>query len=324
MIKSIKPYQTIGIVGISKNTGKTTTLNALIHHFHQERLGLTSIGLDGEVLDQVNFLPKPQIGVYTNMVIATTQACLDVSSATFHILEETPFLTALGRVFIVKIDKPGTVMIAGPTSNHEMNMLLAMMKKYVDRIFVDGALSRKTFSAMTELDGIVLATGAAFSPSMEETVAKTKQIIETFSYPKTALDIKSSYSIVIKNKDHLIVLENKSTESIYEALKVMSEDLEFIYIRGALTERILNLLIQLRIKNFKLICEDPSKFMISHQQADVFKKLNIDVEVLKPCPLILITVNPFRPTGDSYDEMTFIKRIKELTDIQVINVKDRW
>lgn len=321
MIKSIKDYQTIGIVGLAKNSGKTTTLNALIEEFHHENLGLTSIGLDGETLDQVNFLPKPKIFVYPNMVVATTKACLDVSLADYDILEETPFLTALGRVYIIKMTSKGTIMLAGPTANHEMNILLTMMKKYTNRVFVDGALSRKTYSAMTELDGIVLATGASFSPSMEETILKTKQIITTFLYPKTKESIKSSYAVVMTGLDKQLTLHTKNTEEIKQAFKQMKDHLDWVYMKGALTERLIDIMIELRIKSFKLIIEDPSKLMVHHHKADVFNKLDISVEVIKTCPLLMITVNPFRPTGDSYDPEVFKNNIKELSHIEVINVK---
>ncbi len=324
MIKSLNQYQTIGIIGLAKNTGKTTTLNAMIDVFHHEPLGLTSIGLDGETLDQVNFLPKPKIDVYPHMVVATAKGCLDHALTDYRIMEETKFHTALGKVNIVQILSKGTIMLAGPTTNHEMNELVSMMKNYVKRIFVDGALSRKTFSAMTELSGIVLATGAAFSPSMDETVAKTKQIIDTFQYPKTRHEINATHAIIIHGEHDDVVLDQKKASSFKEVLTKLEEHPEWIYVRGAFTEALLNVMIDLRLKDFTLICDDPSKLLIDHHKAHAFDILHIQVEVIKPCPLILVTANPFRPTGDYYDKDVFLSRLKNITDIDVINVKDRW
>ena len=180
----MKKYQTIGIIGISKNTGKTTTLNAFIEFYKHERLGLTSIGLDGESIDQVNFLPKPRIRVYPNMICATAKECLQDSHVLYEVLEETSYLTPIGNVLIVEIKSEGNLVVAGPSTNRDMNHLLSRMKTYVKRIFVDGALSRMTFSQISELDGIVLATGASFSSEMIDTIHKTKHLITMFSYPK--------------------------------------------------------------------------------------------------------------------------------------------
>ncbi|MBE0701144.1 MAG: hypothetical protein IH571_05610, partial [Acholeplasmataceae bacterium] len=46
MKEIIDRVQTLGIIGLAKNTGKTTTLNTLIQLYKNMKLGLTSIGLD--------------------------------------------------------------------------------------------------------------------------------------------------------------------------------------------------------------------------------------------------------------------------------------
>jgi hypothetical protein len=56
----------VGIAGTAKNTGKTTTLSAIMGEARKEPalvLGLTSIGYDGEGFDNVTGLPKPRIDV---------------------------------------------------------------------------------------------------------------------------------------------------------------------------------------------------------------------------------------------------------------------
>lgn len=321
MIKSIDKYQTIGMIGLSKNTGKTTTLNYYIELFKHEKIGITSIGLDGEAIDQINFLPKPQIYVFKGMFVATAEACLDDVELQYEVIEETPYLTALGRVLLIRIKDHGHLVVAGPSSNKEMNGLLSLMKKYVNRIFVDGALSRMTFSAISELDAIVLATGAAFSPSMEETIQKTKHIVTLFQYPKTKIEIDEKASFIISTQN----CEQKQVIKRYDVIKNellhARKDIRWIYIKGAITERLMDILIDLRISHIKLIADDPTKFLFHYRYMQVFLKLGIEVEVMKVCPLIMITVNPYRPTGSSYDPITFENRIRDITDIPVINVK---
>ncbi len=321
MIKSIEKYQTIGIIGLAKNTGKTTTLNYLIELYKHEPLGLTSIGLDGEAIDQVNYLPKPRIDCYSGMILATAKECLDESTIDYEILEETNALTALGKVLIVRVISNGRVMLAGPTTNLEMNEILHRMKNYVSRIFVDGALSRMTFSALEGLDGIVLASGASFHQEMNETLSKTKHVIDLFMYPKTKIDINPNASYILSSGDEKIISDKKSYASLRLAFESMRESLKWLYVRGAITDKFLDMLIDLRLSSFTLIVEDPTKLLYHYRLASVIEKLKIQIEVLKTCKLFMITINPFRPVGRSYDPDVFLKEVKKLTSIPIINVK---
>ena len=63
----------LGIAGTAKNTGKTTTTNAILACLRKRGIAvfLTSIGYDGENLDNVTGLPKPKIPVEPGDIIAT-------------------------------------------------------------------------------------------------------------------------------------------------------------------------------------------------------------------------------------------------------------
>lgn len=322
MIETIDQYRTIGIVGVSKNSGKTTTLNALIDRYKHESLGLTSIGLDGESLDQVNFLPKPKIKVYPNMVVATAQSCLDDTTIDYRILCDTPYHTPLGKIRLALCNSEGFIMLAGPSTNEEMNMVLKLLKLYVHRIFVDGALSRQTFSAIHELEGIILATGAAFSPVMAETVYKTKHMIDIFRYPKTTYKIPTNYVLVMQCKNQMVMRQNKSHEAMKQVFMLHKDEIDWLYIRGAITDRLIDLIVDYRIKNITLIIDDPTKLLFHHRYHMMFEKLNIRVEVIKNVPLLLITINPFSPIGQPYEIEKFKTEIQKLSTIPVINVKD--
>ena len=54
LIPHLQSVESLSIIGLYKNVGKTTTLNAIIDLMWDVRvLGLTSIGLDGEEEDQI-------------------------------------------------------------------------------------------------------------------------------------------------------------------------------------------------------------------------------------------------------------------------------
>lgn len=321
MINILDSYQAIGIVGLAKNTGKTTTLNYLINQYQHEVLGLTSIGLDGEPLDQVNFMPKPKIMVYPNMVVATAKECLTHSLAKIEIIQTTSLITALGPIMIGRVKEAGTIMLAGPTTNREMNHLLSMLKHYVKRIFVDGAFNRMTFSSIRELDGMVLATGAAFSPVMQETIDKTAFIVQLFSLrpSKQHYDIQGSMMI---NTDHQTYSSSiKSLGWFEKTLKTIKEPIRWIYVKGAITERLMHVMLETRVSGIRLLIDDPTKMLIHHSWMNQIKKMNVDIHVLKSIPLLWITMNPWSPDTKGYDESLFYHGLKDVIAIKIDNVK---
>ena len=69
----IQGVRSLSIIGMCKNAGKTTVLNKLIAELNESRvrLGLTSIGRDGESTDLVTRTAKPGIYVYEGTLVAT-------------------------------------------------------------------------------------------------------------------------------------------------------------------------------------------------------------------------------------------------------------
>jgi hypothetical protein len=69
----LRPHAAVTIVGLAKNAGKTTVVNHLLERL-DGRIGLASLGLDGEARDQLTGLAKPRIAPPAGaLVLATTQ-----------------------------------------------------------------------------------------------------------------------------------------------------------------------------------------------------------------------------------------------------------
>ncbi|MDY6895165.1 MAG: hypothetical protein SVO01_07110, partial [Thermotogota bacterium] len=64
--------KSVSIVGLEKNTGKTETINYLLKTLNK-RIGITSIGLDGEPIVQLTSMPKPHIGIVKGTIFATAE-----------------------------------------------------------------------------------------------------------------------------------------------------------------------------------------------------------------------------------------------------------
>ncbi len=317
----IDAVDTLGIIGLSKNSGKTTTLNAILSMYDNLKLGITSIGLDGEALDQVNFLPKPKIYVKRGMVVATACGCLEASLVKYQVIEKTKMMTPLGHIEIVEILSDGYMVIAGPTTNSELNIAIKIMRKHVDKVIIDGAFNRMTFTNIELINGIVLAAGAAVSPIMSQTIEKTKMIVDSFNIKKSyRIEEIPEESIIIQTTFHRFGFNDKKIETFKHVLSQINDKIDLIYIKGAITPRIIHYFIDKMMMQFTLVVDDPTKLLLSEQDFMSLKKLKIDLSIIHPCPLLFVTINPFSPNGEHYDEKTFKKAMEDAIDIPVFNV----
>ena len=312
-------HQVIGIVGLAKNTGKTTTFNYLTSILKdQHKIGITSIGLDGEDFDQITFLPKPKIYVYKHMVVATAKSLLKGVKFVYRVLEETQLATALGPVVIIEMVTEGYVVLAGPATNKDLNTLVLKIKKFSEKILIDGALNRMTFASIKTMDAIILATGASLFQYMEKTIEKTKQIIDSFMLPKLPSMIFDNCHMAIKSNNDIRCYKTKDLSVL---LKKQGH-IQAIELKGALTTKMVDFFIENKIRNTNLIIEDATKLLLSTTSYAHLKTLKIRLFVCHQVKLLAITINPFSPAGHHYDKEDFLAKMKLSTTLPVFNIKE--
>ena len=117
----------LAVIGLVKNAGKTTVVNALLANC-RSLFGLTSLGLDGERIDHLTGLAKPRISPPKGTLIATTQGSLQRSRYDLEILEELPYQTSLGRVLIGRAGGHGHIEVSGPTTLAELRGTIARLE----------------------------------------------------------------------------------------------------------------------------------------------------------------------------------------------------
>ena len=168
IFQMVQKYDSISIIGMNKNVGKTTTLNHILKEARGKiSLGLTSIGRDGEEQDIVTGTEKPKIYVERGTLIATAKQCLLNSDITREILKTTGFNTPMGEIIICRALSDGYVDLGGPSVNSHMTLICDELKRFGSKlVIVDGALSRKTFASPSITNATILSTGAALSKSM--------------------------------------------------------------------------------------------------------------------------------------------------------------
>lgn len=323
MTEIFKDVRVIGIMGMAKNTGKTTTMNHLINRFEGNLVAMTSIGLDGEAIDQITYLPKPRIHVHQGMLLATAKACLSDADFSYDVLDWIPKETALGPILIIRATSPGHVLLAGPVTNRDLNALvIRLIDLGAEKVLIDGAFDRKTFSGISALDGIVLATGAAVSSDMDTVIERTKRITDLYGFPRSRLeeDVKAAPFLILKDGLWKAYPE-KSREHLKMVLSSLESPFEAVRIKGAITTNIAKALIDSRNEHYDLIIDDPSKWVASNQSLKHFKALHVHVSVTRQIRLLMVTINPFSPKGASFDPDLFLRRMRTAIDHVIINVK---
>ncbi|MGI6072027.1 MAG: hypothetical protein ACOX75_03295 [Lachnospiraceae bacterium] len=282
--------QTVSFIGIAKNAGKTTVMNRLLRDLYSGtnlNVAITSVGRDGERVDVVTKTGKPEIFIKKGTICATATRLLAKSDFTKEIIASTDINTPMGPVYIMRALSHGYVEIGGPSM---VSQLIAVRDTFfelgADVVLVDGAAGRRSLGAAGMADSVILCSGAAFSRSMEETIAHTAFIAGFFSLP----------------------LANGSENALSVSGAILDSTVRDIIVR--LNEEPAE----------AVVFDDPSKLMFGSVSMRRLVKSGVRV-MLKEKPVLLgIAVNPTSPYGWKYDPDAFLAGMAGRTGVIVENV----
>lgn len=332
LIELIKDISTISIVGMAKNAGKTVTLNALLDEAYEDgiKVGLTSIGRDGENKDIVTTTAKPMIYAYENSIIATSESLFELAEAKLEILEVTDYNTSMGRIVIGKVIHSGYVQLAGPCNNKEISETNLKMKTYgAELIIVDGAIDRKSTASPVVTEATILSTGAVLSRDMQKVIEKTV-------YQATLFNLKSDHSIRAIAEDAIgmnkitLIGEEVKTLDIKTALNAghtiaafLKDDTTHVILPGSLVTKTVMDIVQSNnhYKHVTFVVRDATRIFIDYKDWIYFNKLKVNVKVIDEIKLLAVTLNPSSPEGYYFDSKVFEEQLQfYLGDVKAINV----
>jgi hypothetical protein len=185
--------KTISIAGLCKNAGKTTLLNEIIRQYNNP-LAITSIGLDGETKDSVTGTSKPRIYIHKDTIFATAADTLIDCDCTREILHTFDINTPVGTIAAVRALSDGYIKIAGASTVNELITIRDyFLSLNIERVLIDGALSRISNASAKLCDSIALCTGAALSADMREVIYKTAYEAMLLSLPQAEENEKCIY-----------------------------------------------------------------------------------------------------------------------------------
>lgn len=338
--------KTVSVIGMTKNAGKTVTLNRLIIEAVEEKriLGLTSIGRDGEQEDVVTGTEKPGIDVVPDTLLATTDGCLTRSNARVEILENTREKTPVGQVLIVRVMQAGRVELAGPDTSRGVRYVCDRMLGYgAEQVLVDGALNRISSASPAITDACILSTGAAFDRDLHRVVEETAHQVRLLGLPlwkaeDELLNRKNDESMdawlpekcavgLVTRKGEIRTLDLiTALNGGREIGRSMSSEDQGVLIRGSLTGRTLKDLMNATqlYRQIPLIIEDATRLFVTSRDWQIWQKRGLQVKVLRKSRLLFITINPWSPGGWTFDSRVFRDEMKKAAKpYDVINVLGR-
>ena len=330
-IKDVVKFQSLSIVGLEKNTGKTECLNYVLDRLKEQSkvVAVTSIGIDGESLDQVTQTPKPTVAIYPNMLFVTAEKLYRQKELVAEVVNVSNKSTALGRLITAKAITKGKVILAGPPDTAGLkNLIEDNAKRGVELTIVDGALSRISLASPAITSAMILATGAAYSANIAELVRKTKYAVDLIRIEEVEADLKSKLAnsesgfwAVTPNQE----VVNLNIQSVYMLDKDKSTLLQHgttIFVGGAVTDKLLNSIRnQNQCNKTTIIAKDFTKIFVTPETYRAYIKKGGKIKVLQQTKLIAVCINPQSPDGYLLNSLELQKAMSDALMLPVYDIK---
>jgi hypothetical protein len=163
-------------------------------------------------------------------------------------------------------------------------------------------------------------------------VDETAHIVNLYSIPEME-DCQGRRLIEENNFDDKIMIIGKDGEvrkldlaTGLGAARYIDDEIddntEYVYIPGAFTNSVIADINPKKLKRVKFILKNPTKIFLSAMDWNQWRKKGFRVNVLKNIEIAAITVNPWAPSGYTFDSETLRQAMQDaLPDIPVIDVR---
>jgi hypothetical protein len=296
----------LAIIGLVKNAGKTTVVNALMATCRRA-FGLTSLGLDGEATDHLTGLAKPRIVPPPGTLVATTRGSLERSGYAMEVLEALPFVTPLGQVLIGRAEGVGRVEVSGPTTLAELRLTVERLQAHgAEQVLVDGAVNRLGSASPSVTDGLIMATGGMVADTLAEILDVTAAMLEMLMLPPVSPETRALLRPHLARSVRALSIDAEGRAVSLELPTVIGEGAAVarqadrlgtctLLIGGAMTEEFVADLIRLLPprRRLRIVVRDPTVLVLPATTLSRLRKRGIEVEVLTPLKVLALTANPF-------------------------------
>lgn len=329
-ISEIQKFNSLSIVGLEKNTGKTVCLNYILDRLPSQnyKVAVTSIGIDGESKDQVTGTAKPEIILKEGTYFSTSEVYYSRKNLLSELVEITGERSSLGRIVTAKVLRGGKVMLGGPSSAASLRRWKEGVKKFdVDLTIIDGALSRMSSGSPAISESLIITTGAAYSIDMERLVRRTKYVVGLVGIDKAEPSVRDRFMDIergvwgIDLNGGLVDFHLESSLTVDKVKDDITKNSSHVFVSGALTDRFLNMISDSdRVKDIVLVVRDFTKMFVTEEAYRNFLRRGGNLRVLQKSRLIAVCVNPVSPRGVVLDSGTLCGKLGEALQLPVYDI----
>ncbi len=330
--------QTVAVMGMSKNTGKTVCLNHLLIQAQQDQVavGLTSIGRDGEERDEVFAIPKPPVQVTPGCLVATARDTLVRAKVRTRLIGATGILSPMGEILLVKALEAGAMEVAGPSRSHDQHRVIALLQQCgAELVLLDGALGRSQHASPAIADGVILATGAALGGGMGDVLRKTRDRLAILGIAQAPADVAERAQAtfaqggvgVWNRRGQCLFNEPIASINAGSALLALqarigggADGIALLAVSGAVGQmlwRTVSVLLD-HHPSLILLVADGTKLFIDAADVAAFERRGGQLKAMRGIRLLGVSLNPFSPFGGSFDAPAFLHEARVALPGQIV------
>ncbi|HPW78650.1 MAG TPA: hypothetical protein PK676_05200 [Bacteroidales bacterium] len=331
-VDQIIRYGSLSVVGLGKNTGKTECLNYVMRRLSEMRkvVAVTSIGIDGEGVDQVTFTPKPSIYLEKGMYFTTLSSFYTRKQFQAEICHVENAGTVLGKMVTARVLERGKMVLAGPSDTVSLQRWVSRIPERfpVDVCLVDGAISRLSSASPVVTRSMVLATGAAYSANVRTLVERTRFVYDTVRLPQAPSGLREKLEQVTKgiriitDKGEITDPGVRSVLLPDQVRKVLETGGNRLYVPGVVGNALLKALgerkeageTELYVRDFSRIFAEPRVFYS-------FLRKGGRILQLFTTHLLAICVNPLSPEGIRLKSEELVDKMQRVVEVPVYDIK---
>ncbi|MBR3529472.1 MAG: hypothetical protein IKN84_07405 [Bacteroidales bacterium] len=329
-VKNILNYRSLSIVGLEKNTGKTVCLNYILRRLHEMGVpcAVTSIGVDGEQTDAVFGSAKPEITLYEAMQFITSEKHYSQRRLVSCILDVDPRRTSLGRLVTAQVVCSGKILLSGAASTWLLREQIERFRQCgMPLTIVDGALSRLSLASPTVTEAMILATGAAVSPNMNQLISRTRYVCRLIALDEVEPALQQqltplSHGLWAIDSDGCI--HDLHISSVFLLDKERTNLFEYgttLFAAGAVSDRLIrHLTAQRNIADIQLIVRDFTKLFVTPEVFNTFRQKGGRIAVLQRSNLLAVCLNPTSPQGYRLNSDEACKSLSDALGLPVYDV----
>ncbi len=316
----IGSWRTLAVMGMSKNTGKTVALNHLLAQAAQDGIsvGVTSIGRDGEERDQVFFIPKPPVRVWSGTLVATARATLPRAKVRCEFIDNTGIASAMGEIVIVKTLDQGQMEIAGASRGSDQRQVIARLQQCgATQVLLDGALGRSQHASPAIADAVLLATGAALGGGISDVIRKTRERLAILgiapvdaSTQALVAPLFATGGVALWDRAGTLLFQEPiaSLNAGAVLLQYSEADIGAIALSGAVGRSLWQALTTLATRHpgLTVVVADGTRLFVENNDLLALEQLGARLLAWQAIRVAGITLNPYSPMGGSFVAEEFL------------------